>query len=131
MNVKMDTEICHHLMIPDVANFNLQREMISRDYVHLQEFVTDDANHSVLLRVVHWNPRAARCADADRRLPLTLALMSNKTWDDGLQHLIWAAPQAFGDGDPVTRMFIPSNWLHSMWTISIPYIDWCAVFHKI
>lgn len=88
----------------DMANFNLQRGDLE-DYVHLQELVTDDANHSVLLSVVHWNPRAARCADADGRLPLTLALMSNKTWDDGLQHLIWAAPQALETRDPVTRMY--------------------------
>ena len=86
------------------VNFNLERADIE-EYVHLQEMVTEGSNDSVLLSVVHWSPMAARFADSEGRLPLTLALMSNKRWDEGLQHLIWAAPQALETRDPVTRMY--------------------------
>lgn len=86
------------------VNITLERADL-REYVHLEELVTEDPNDSVLLLVVNCNPQAARLADAEGRLPLALALLSNKAWKEELQHLVWAAPQALETRDPVTHLY--------------------------
>lgn len=74
-------------------------------YKRLDEHLTKEPSNNLLLLMLHWNPQAARYADKNGRLPLIHALLHKKTWIDGVQYLVWAAPQVLETRDPVSHLY--------------------------
>ena len=60
---------------------------------------------TVIQILINLNPRAALIADSEGRLPFVRAVESEKSWDEGLRSLLWAAPQALSTRDLKTGMY--------------------------
>jgi len=58
----------------------------------------------ILSKLLTMNPKAARIADSNGHLPLTLAIRSGKRWEGCIQFLLEVEPRALCVRDYVTRM---------------------------
>jgi ankyrin repeat protein len=62
------------------------------------------AHRSVIAQLCHKEPMAARHRNADRQLPLHLAIETGKPWRDGLDVLLRAHPGSVHEPDPATGL---------------------------
>lgn len=54
---------------------------------------------------IHAYPEAARVLDNDLRLPLHLAIQTDKQWDEGVRSIVNAAPLALATRDPDNHLY--------------------------
>ena len=65
----------------------------------------EDIDWTYLTILLHTFPAAAGIPDACGRLPLHLALESNRTWEGGIKALLKAEPRSLTMRDPISRLY--------------------------
>ena len=65
----------------------------------------EENNLSVLQIFLAAEPKAASIVDSEGKLPLTYAIENGIRWEEGLEDLLWAFPQALYLQDPKTSLY--------------------------
>ena len=87
--------------ISEQQTFDIAPGSDSESFPHLKS----SQKLTVIQILINLNPRAALIADSKGRLPFVRAVESEKSWDEGLRALLWAAPQALSTRDLKTGMY--------------------------